>query len=45
VFLRPAASVGDPNLYTAQLNLVSAQQGEALTLIQLYDALGEGWQP
>jgi multidrug efflux system outer membrane protein len=34
----------DSNLYTAQLNLVSAQQGEALTLVQLYSALGGGWQ-
>jgi multidrug efflux system outer membrane protein len=35
----------DSNLYTAQLNLVSAQQGEALSLVQLYGALGGGWQP
>ncbi|HWE83542.1 MAG TPA: efflux transporter outer membrane subunit [Terracidiphilus sp.] len=35
----------DSNLYTAQLNLVNAQQGEALTLVQLYSALGGGWQP
>ncbi len=34
----------DTSLYTAQLNLVSAQQGEALTLVQLYGALGGGWQ-
>ncbi len=34
----------DTNLYTAQLTLVSAQQGEALTLVQLYSALGGGWQ-
>jgi outer membrane protein, multidrug efflux system len=34
----------DSNLYTAQLTLVSAQQGEALTLVQLYSALGGGWQ-
>jgi multidrug efflux system outer membrane protein len=34
----------DSNLYAAQLNLVSAQQGEALTLVQLYSALGGGWQ-
>ncbi|WP_263359710.1 efflux transporter outer membrane subunit [Acidicapsa ligni] len=34
----------DTNLFTAQLNLVSAQQGEALTLVQLYSALGGGWQ-
>ncbi len=34
----------DTNLYTAQLNLVTAQQGEALSLVQLYSALGGGWQ-
>jgi multidrug efflux system outer membrane protein len=34
----------DSNLYSAQLNLVTAQQGEALTLVQLYAALGGGWQ-
>jgi len=26
------------------LSLVTAQQGEALTLVQLYGALGGGWQ-
>lgn len=35
----------DSALYTSQLNLVSAQQSEALTLVQLYGALGGGWQP
>jgi outer membrane protein, multidrug efflux system len=34
----------DSNLFAAQLNLVSAQQGEALALVQLYGALGGGWQ-
>jgi multidrug efflux system outer membrane protein len=34
----------DSNLYSAQLQLVSAEQGEALTLVQLYSALGGGWQ-
>jgi outer membrane protein, multidrug efflux system len=34
----------DSNLYSAQLTLVTAQQGEALTLVQLYNALGGGWQ-
>ena len=34
----------DSNLYAAQLNLVTAQQGEALALVQLYGALGGGWQ-
>jgi multidrug efflux system outer membrane protein len=33
----------DSNLYAAQLNLVAAQQGEALALVQLYSALGGGW--
>ena len=34
----------DSNLYAAQLNLITAQQGEALSLVQLYSALGGGWQ-
>ena len=34
----------DSGLYSAQLNLVNAQQGEAATLVQLYSALGGGWQ-
>ncbi len=34
----------DTTLFTAQLNLASAQQSEALTLVQLYSALGGGWQ-
>jgi multidrug efflux system outer membrane protein len=34
----------DTNLYSAQLNLASAQQSEALTLVTLYSALGGGWQ-
>jgi len=34
----------DSNLYSAQLNLVTAQQNEALSLVQLYSALGGGWQ-
>jgi len=34
----------DSSLFSAQLNLVSAQQGEALTLVLLYSALGGGWQ-
>ena len=34
----------DSALFTAQLNLVSAQQSEALALVQLYNALGGGWQ-
>ena len=35
----------DSNLFAAQLNLASAQQNEALSLVQLYGALGGGWQP
>jgi multidrug efflux system outer membrane protein len=34
----------DSTLFSAQLNLVTAQQGEALALVQLYSALGGGWQ-
>jgi multidrug efflux system outer membrane protein len=34
----------DSNLFSAQLNLASIQQSEALTLVQLYSALGGGWQ-
>jgi multidrug efflux system outer membrane protein len=33
----------DSNLFSAQLNLVNAQEGEALSLVQLYGALGGGW--
>jgi outer membrane protein, multidrug efflux system len=34
----------DSNFFAAELNLVNAQQGEALALVQLYSALGGGWQ-
>lgn len=34
----------DTTLFNAQLNLISAQQNEALSLVQLYAALGGGWQ-
>jgi multidrug efflux system outer membrane protein len=34
----------DTALYSAQLNLVTAQQDEALALVSLYSALGGGWQ-
>lgn len=34
----------DSNLFNAQLSLITAQQNEALTLVQLYSALGGGWQ-
>jgi multidrug efflux system outer membrane protein len=33
----------DANLYSSQLTLESAQQQEALSLVQLYTALGGGW--
>ena len=32
------------DLFSSELNLVAAQQGEALSLVQLYSALGGGWQ-
>jgi multidrug efflux system outer membrane protein len=34
----------DSALFSAQLNLVNAQQSEALSLVQLYGSLGGGWQ-
>ena len=34
----------DSTLYSSQLNLTNAEQAEALTLVQLYSALGGGWQ-
>jgi len=33
----------DTNLYSAQLTLQTAEQQEALSLVQLYNALGGGW--
>jgi multidrug efflux system outer membrane protein len=33
----------DSNLFSAQLNLVSLREGEAQSLVQLYLALGGGW--
>jgi multidrug efflux system outer membrane protein len=33
----------DTNLYSSQLTLLAAQQQEALSLVQLYNALGGGW--
>jgi multidrug efflux system outer membrane protein len=33
----------DTTLYNSQLSLASAQQQEALSLVQLYNALGGGW--
>jgi outer membrane protein, multidrug efflux system len=32
------------NLFNAQLNFINAEQSEALSLVQLYQALGGGWQ-
>src|SRR5262249_50256623 len=34
----------DSTLFSAQLNLVSTREGEAQSLVQLYEALGGGWQ-
>ena len=34
----------DSNLFSAQLNLVNTEEGEALSLVQLYGALGGGWK-
>lgn len=34
----------DAILFNAQLSLITAQQDEALSLVQLYSALGGGWQ-
>jgi outer membrane protein, multidrug efflux system len=34
----------DTNYYSAQLNLAVAQENEALSIVQLYSALGGGWQ-
>ncbi len=33
----------DANLYSSQLALEAARQQEALSLVQLYNALGGGW--
>jgi multidrug efflux system outer membrane protein len=34
----------DSNLFSAQLNLISSREGEAQSLVQLYEALGGGWE-
>ena len=34
----------DSDLFSAQLNLVNAQEGEELAMVQLYASLGGGWQ-
>jgi outer membrane protein, multidrug efflux system len=34
----------DSILLSAQLNLVNSREGEALSLVQLYEALGGGWE-
>jgi multidrug efflux system outer membrane protein len=34
----------DTNYYSAQLTLAVAQEDEALSIVQLYSALGGGWQ-
>lgn len=35
----------DTSLFNAQLSLINAEQSEALSLVQLYQALGGGWKP
>ena len=34
----------DTNYFSAELNLVQAELNERLSLVQLYQALGGGWQ-
>jgi multidrug efflux system outer membrane protein len=34
----------DTNLFTAEFQLAGAQEPEALSLVQLYGALGGGWK-
>jgi multidrug efflux system outer membrane protein len=34
----------DTNLFAAELSLARAQLGERLTVVELYNALGGGWQ-
>jgi hypothetical protein len=34
----------DSTLFSAQLNLVGAREGETQSLVQLYEALGGGWK-
>ena len=34
----------DTNYYSAQLNLAVAREDESLSMVQLYSALGGGWQ-
>ena len=34
----------DSSLFTARLNLVNSREGEAQSLVQLYEALGGGWE-
>ena len=35
----------DSDLYAAQLALIDLQQAEVFSMVQLYGALGGGWQP
>jgi hypothetical protein len=35
---------GDPKVVSTELNLAQAQLNERLALVQLYNALGGGWQ-
>jgi multidrug efflux system outer membrane protein len=35
----------DRQLFTAELDLAAVQRDQLLTLVQLYKALGGGWEP
>jgi multidrug efflux system outer membrane protein len=35
----------DTNYYSAQLTLAVAREQEAISMVQLYSALGGGWKP
>jgi multidrug efflux system outer membrane protein len=42
--LKVSPSVTSEGYFSAELNLVLAQLNERLALVQLYQALGGGWQ-
>lgn len=43
VWAQRTIRMADSDLFSAQLNLINAQEGDALSLVQLYGALGGGW--
>jgi outer membrane protein, multidrug efflux system len=43
-YLPVLTNADDTNYFSAELNLVNAQLNERLALVQLYQALGGGWQ-